>query len=447
MTESKLQKKVTIFTTFADISEAYSLNRVVQDQLKMFLDNDYSPSVIVAESFEPTGIYADPRVNIKKIPLVPVHNEVKKDETFDEDVNKLVSGLEEVLKDSDVVITHDVIYQNAALKHNFAARRIAEKYPQLRWLHWIHSATSPVTLSNLKPYFQDEYLNLVSKPFPNSFYVFFNDYSVPRVAKNFGVSEDVVRVVHHPSDLTEVYGLSSDVASLCKEKDVFSADVICVYPVRLDRGKQVQYVIKTIACLKSIGLKVKVIIVDFHSTGGDKVTYRDELKAMAIDWGLNSEDIIWTSEFLPAWHAEIPHMDVMALMRLANVFIMPSVSESYSLITQEAGLNKVVAVLNFDFPPFRDIFGPNAIYRKYSSNIDVMSGEDGNTNTQYGPNNISPEERKNHERIYHTETAEMIYAKLRSYKDLGLSTMLRKFRNLNYIFKKELEPLIFEEIK
>lgn len=440
-------KNVVIFTTFSDIPEAYSLNRVVQDQLKMFLRNGYTPTIIVADSFQAKGIYADERVTIKKIPLVPVHNEIKKDETFEDDVTRLATALEEILKDADVVLTHDIIYQNAALKHNFASRRIADKLPNLKWLHWIHSATSPVTLAALRPYFAEEYLQLVTKPFPNSYYVFFNDYSVPRVAKDFGVDEDSVRVVHHPSDLSEVLGLTDDVYRLATEKDIFFADAICIYPVRLDRGKQVQHVIKTMACIKDFGLKVRCIIVDFHSTGGDKLDYRDELKALAIDWGLNQDDLIWTSEFQETWRAEVPYKDTMSLMRLGNVFIMPSVSESYSLITQEAGLNKCIAVLNFDFPPFRDIFGPNAIYRKYSSNIDMLSGMSGNTNTDYGPNGISPEERKFHEKRYHTETAGMVVSKLRSYKDLAFSTFLRKFRNLDYVFKHELEPLLFEEVK
>lgn len=441
-----LQKNITIFTTFADISEAYSLNRIVQDQIKMLLDNGYSPKVIVADSFQPKGIYADPRVVIKKIPLVPVHNEVKNDPTFDQDVASIATTLEEIVKNDKCVITHDIVYQNAALKHNFAARWVANKFKNIKWLHWIHSATSPVTLANLRPHFRDEYLKTIEKPFPNSFYVFFNHYSIPRIARNFNISEELVRVVHHPSDLSEVYSLSPEVYKLCKDKNVFSADAICVYPVRLDRGKQVEYVIRTMACLKEFGLKVRVIIADFHSTGGDKVTYRDELKAMAIDWGMNSEEVIWTSEVRPEWRAEVPHNVIMEFMRLGNVFIMPSVSESYSLITQEAGLNKVVAVLNFDFPPFRDIFGPNAIYRKYSSNMDMLSGLDGNTTTAYGPNNVSPEERKTHEKIYHTETAGQIAARLRS-PAFAFATFLRKYRNLDYVFKHELEPLIFEEIQ
>jgi len=120
-----------------------------------------------------------------------------------------------------------------------------------------------------------------------------------------------------------------------------------------------------------------------------------------------------------------------------------SVSESYSLVTQEAGLNKAVTVLNFDFPPFRDIFGSNAIYRKYSSKIDLMNGMDGATDTKYGSADKSEEERNHHEKIYHTETAGLINAKLHDNGPMAFSTFLRKFRNLDYVFKHELEPLLY----
>ena len=439
-------KAVTLFTTFSDTSEAYSLNRVVEDQLKMLLKNGYEPTLIVTDSFDPEGLYADPRIKIATIPNVPVHNEVKKDESFDDDVAGIEAALRPILSKSDIVLTHDIIYQNAALKHNLAARKIAGEFPNVKWLHWIHSATSPVTLVNLRPIFTDEYLEVIARPFPNSFYIFFNHYSIPRIARNFEVSEDQVKVVHHPSDLQEVFGLSDVMNKFVVDNKVYAADAICIYPIRLDRGKQVEMVIKTMAMLKEFDLSVKVVIVDFHSTGGDKVTYKDELKNLAIDWGLNSEEIIWTSEVNEDWSYEVPHRDVMSLMRMSNVFIMPSVSESYSLITQEAGLNKAVVVLNQDFPPFRDIFGPNAIYRKFSSNIDVMTGLDGWTDTKYGPDKASDQERKQHEKVYHKETAGMIASKLFGSQNLSLSIFLRKYRNLDYVFKHELEPLFYEEV-
>ena len=439
-----MSKRIVIFTTFSEISPAYSLNRIVQDQLKMLLTHGYEPTVIVAESFEPEGIYADPRVTLKRIPLVPVHNEIKKDETFEEDVTKIKSALDEVLKEADVVITHDIVYQPACLKHNLAARQVADGLPELKWLHWIHSATSPMTLTNLKPYFSETYVNLISQPFPNSKYVFFNDYSIPRIAGNFNVSESDVRIVHHPSDLGAVFGLTKAVEAFSRDKDLFSADAIAIYPIRLDRGKQVEMVVKTMACLKEFDLKVKCIIVDFHSTGGDKVTYRNELKNIGIDWGLNQDELIFTSDSREEWEVEVPYEDLMGLFRLANVFIMPSRSESYSLITQEAGLNKCVVVLNQDFAPFRDIFGANAIYRQYSSNIG-FHGMDGNVNTAYGPEDAYPEERATYEKNYHKDTAGLILDQLRNNKNLALASFLRKYRNLDYVFEHELEPLFREE--
>lgn len=437
------EKRIVIFTTFSESPQAYSLNRIVINQLQMLLDNGYKPTVIVAESFVPEGVYADKRVTLKRIPNVPVYNEVKRDDTFDEDITQIMAALRPILTEADVVLTHDIVYQPACLKHNIASRKLALEFPGVTWLHWIHSATSPVTLSNLRPFFGEEYAKIIEQEFPNSYYVFFNHYSVPRIAANFHVPEDKVKIVHHPSNLREVYGLSDTVWSFIHKNKIYDADAIGVYPARLDRGKQVEYLIKTMAMMKHFEMSVKVIIVDFHSTGGDKLTYRDDLKNIGIDYGLSHGELLFTSESRPEWDIEVPYEDTLGIMRLANVFVMPSKSESYSLVTQEAGLNGAVMVLNQDFPPFRDIFGPHAIYRKYSSNLDVMNGMDGFTDTKYGPDRATDQERKNYERNYHKETAGMIVKELLGNKGSAMQIFLRKFRNCDYIFKHELEPLFY----
>ena len=179
MSEIANLKRVAIFTTFDSYSEAYSLTRIATEQIKMLVRHGYKPVVIVQDSFEPKKAFALPEVELRRTPNVACHNEIKKDETFDADVDAIEKSLDEALKDIDIVLDHDVIYQNAALKYNFAARRIAKKFPNIKWLHWIHSATSPVTLDALRPIFTDAYLDLVKTPFPNSLYIFFNDYSVP----------------------------------------------------------------------------------------------------------------------------------------------------------------------------------------------------------------------------------------------------------------------------
>lgn len=441
-------KKIVLFTTFSDIQKAYSLNVVTQTQIKMLLLNGYEPTVIVHEPFKPEGIYAHPLVKIEKIPNVPCHNEVKKDETFDQDVASIYIRLKEILKDANVVITHDVIYQNAALKHNFAARKVAKEMPHIKWLHWIHSATSPLLLNMVRPIFTDEYLNLLQVPFPNATYVYPNSYAVPAVAKNFSISQEDVKVVHHATDICEFFGFPKELEELVYQKDLLLSDAMTTYPVRLDRGKQVEYVIKTMAMLKEAGLSVRIVVADFHSTGGDKITYRDQLKQIGIDWGLNGDEFFFLSEQNKKWEFEVDQTIIRCLQLISNVFIMPSVSETYSLITQEAALTKQVLVLNYDFPPFRAIYGENAIYRKYSSAFDVLADageavtEASWTGTVYGSSTLPQEARKAAEANYHGATAGMIRQRL-LHPEMALQRKLLKERNLQAVFKKELEPLFF----
>ncbi|MGH2613091.1 MAG: glycosyltransferase [Rhabdochlamydiaceae bacterium] len=443
-----MNKEISILTSFSDFQRAYSLNIIVQYQIKMLLMNGYTPTVIVHESFKPQGIYAHAGVTIKYIPNMPVHNELKKDETFDEDVKKLESKLYEILKDQDVVLTHDIIYQNACFKHNVVSRKVAKRLPNLKWLHWVHSATSPILLNMVRPVFSDEYANLVSTPFPNSKIIYPNSYAVPSVAKNFGVSQEDISIVPHPTDIAAFFGMDKEVERVIFENDIFSADAITTYPIRLDRGKQVEMVIKTMAQLKTFGLSIRVIIIDFHSTGGDKVTYRNDLKQLAIDEGLASNEVIFLSEQNKEWEHEVDPRIVANFQCISNVFILPSVSETYSLIAQEAGLCKQVMVLNYDFPPFRSIYGENAIYRKYSSRYDVLADpvealtENSETRTQYGSVNLPPEARKEAERQYHRITAGMIAARLQ-HPEMAMSSKLRRERNLQTVFKKYLEPLFF----
>jgi glycosyltransferase involved in cell wall biosynthesis len=427
-------KTIAILTQFQSYSEAYSLNRVVMNQIRMLVDNGYKPIVIVGQYFEPVFDYADPNVIIKRIPDVPVSNTVECDSTFDQDVMALEKALSSALEGVDVVLTHDIIYQPACIKHLVASKRIAKRRPDLRWLHWIHSATSPYTLQNLRPLFVDEYANIIGEKFPNSFYIFFNHYSIPRIANNFKVDDEDVKIVHHPTDIKAFWKIDDSSWSLIRKRHILDADVICTYPIRLDRGKQVEKVIKTIASFKKLGKSVCLIIGDFHSTGDDKVVYREECKKVGKEWGLNENELIWLSEQRSDWEVEVPYTVIADFMHLSNVFVGASVSESYSLITQEAGLSGVGMILNRDFPPFRDAFGWAPHQIPFSSNIDALTGLDGNTTT-----NINDEGQ------FYLDAARVLNYELEHSRTLSLKTALRKYRNLDYVFKHELESLFYFE--
>jgi len=343
----------------------------------------------------------------------------------------------ENLKDVDVVLTHDLIYQPESLKLNFACRQAIKEddhVSKIRWLHWVHSATGPGTLGKELQQ-SDVYYDIISQKFPNSFVIFPNAYSIPRVARDFGYEENEVKVVPHSTNLPGFCGWDPLVIKLVMEKNMLSADAIAVYPIRLDRGKQVEVVIKIMAQLKKLDYVVRVIIPDFHSTGGDKVTYREDLKKIALDWGLNDFDLTFTSEFHESWKTSVPHKVIHDLFELSNVFILPSKSETYSLIAQEAALLGNLLVLNHDFAPFRDIYGPNAVYKQFSSNIG-FDGLDGEITTTYGD-----------EKGYYHDVAMRIKYELENNMVLAQQKRLRKERNPLSVFRQFLEPLLFSENK
>lgn len=432
-----MSKRVAILTTFTGWDPAYSLCRVVDEQIRMLVFGGYKPVVFVKEGFRPEEAFALKEVELRFIPSVPASNFISEavDETFKEDVDKLQKALVKGLQDIDVVLTHDLIYQPESLKLNFAARKAIEeddKVKKVRWLHWVHSATSPATLGKELGQ-QDSYFDIAQKRFPNSFVIFPNSYSIPRVARNFGFEEDQVKVVHHSTNLPGLCKWEPLVTQLVMEKNMLTADAIAVYPIRLDRGKQVEVVIKIMAQLKKLNYTVRVIIVDFHSTGGDKVVYRDELKQMATDWGLNDFDLTFTSEYHESWKSSVPHKAVHDFFELSNTFIMPSKSETYSLITQEAALCGNILMLNHDFAPFRDIYGKSAIYKQFSSNIG-FDGLDGNINTSYED-----------EKGYFHDCAMRLKYELENNIVLAQQKRLRKFRNPIYVFKEEIEPLLYSE--
>ena len=415
---------VAILSDFYSADPSYSLNIIIEGQIAMLASAGYSPIAIAEDIFVPERAW-----KLAEMRHIPSHikrgNSITFHEGWEEDVAKIREALDVALDGVDVVLTHDMIYQAATLWINMAARQYAKDHPNVTWLNWVHSVTpSPVWNQ------RDDRLAPAQVHFPHSKTVFPNDYDVPRVAKNFRCSMDDVAVVPHPTDVCNYLGFLDITKKLVQEKDLLSADAILVYPIRLDRGKQVEYVIHTASAIKKLGRSVRVVVCDFHSTGGDKVVYREWLKEYAIDQGLNSIEVTFTSEFDKSLEQRCPREMIRDLMLLSPVFLLSSKSETYSLIAQEAGLCGAILILNKDFPPMRSIYGPKGLYYPFSSNIDKLTGMDGETNTKY--NDIDG--------FFKGIALRVIY-ELENNRVLAQQIRIRRERNPNYVFRKYIEPL------
>lgn len=424
-----MNKKIYFLTNFSTYLKSFSPIIVVQEQLKMLTRAGYTPVLLACEGWEAPedSIYA--QVETKLLFNANSHSPDDKFDSIDELVDLLHRQLKDELPEECSVITHDLIFLPDYTVLNIAARKLARERPGIKWLHWVHSATGPGTLAQERSMYGENYANTLNEKFPNSILCYPNSHDIPRVARNFQFEEFEVVEVPHSTDPTE--GMHPLVQRLYDQCKLGEKEVLIVAPARLDRGKGLHNSIKVISgCIKE-NLSAHLIICDFQSTGGDKLTYREEMKKLAKELSVE-DNITFLSEFDDMAHMDVPHEVILDLFALSNVFLLPSRSETYSLVAQEAMLKGNLCILNYDFPAFRQIYGKNAIYRQFDGAEIALDGFDGKTDTKHSDEDA----------YYRQRFAIPLKGWIQNDKVLAGKTHVRTKRNPDYIFKNYIQPLL-----
>jgi len=408
-------KSVAILTDFVSHDPAYSLCGVVANQVKMLVANGYMPRLIVRSDWDVEEHYPGAE-GLSIDPGEIGNNVVNITKKSPGEIDSLVGQLSLALAGGGVVLTHDLIYQANMWKYHVAARRIAKTQPNIKWLHWVHSSTDLGTVNDMGK-FKDECRGM----FPNSRLVAMHPEEINRKGSLYGYERDQIVIIPNPVDLTEdFHPLSKHVV---KRMRLFDRDVIAVYPARLDRGKQVHMVIEIFEKLRHQGWDAVVVVIDFHSTAGDKAKYREEMLLGREDW------VFFTSN-LPEGSYHIPHKAVMDLFEYGDFLVHPSRSESDPLTIPEAMWKRCGLMLNFDLPVFRQYDG-RALFGKFSSAMDVHTGMPGETATSYDDRGR-----------YMDHLASAIAYEMQNNPVLYNHAAVRKDRSLEAVARKHLIPAI-----
>jgi len=356
-------KRVALFTTFFESTSGFSLIGVATTQLQMLLNNGYDPVVLVQENFTepPDGIWRKEILDLR--PVVPfMHLTGGVAEDFEDRVQKIQKALEENLADVDVCITHDIILLDTYKEHNVAMRRYAETRPDLLWLHWIHSCPSTGSTTAYPD-------NCRHTP-PPGYIIYPNSSDLGVVCRAYEMHGQEWRAVSnrsaHSIDPLAIWPYDELTKDLALKSGLTEGDISCVYPVRLDRGKQPEKIIRLLAGARRQGYDPRLLVIDWQSAGERFQKYIDELIVLANSLHLQGK-VNFTSRLDDRCSQGIPRKVVIELMDLSNVYIHPSKVETYSLTVHEAMLRGCLCVLNHDLPVMRELWGDNAIYFDFSS--------------------------------------------------------------------------------
>jgi len=357
-------KRVGLFTTFFEATSGYSLIGVAETQINALLDRGYDPAVLVQENFtyaEPPSIWRPEVLDIQPvIPEMQLNQGMAED--FGERVEAIYTALDGALGDVDVCITHDIILQDWYKEHNIAMRQYAANRPDLLWLHWIHSCPSPGNATTYPD-------NCRHTP-PPGYIIYPNATDAARVCQAYGLAGQEWRVkatrFGHAIDPLVLWPYDKLTKELAAGADLFGGEVVAVYPVRLDKGKQPEKIIRLLAGVQRAGYEPRLLVIDWQSSGERFQRYINELLALADGLGLAGK-VHFTSRLDDRCNQGVPRRTVTELLDLSNVYIHPSRVETYSLVVHEAMLRGCLCVLNHDFPVMRELFDENAIYMDFGS--------------------------------------------------------------------------------
>jgi len=357
--------RVAILTTFADFNQSYSLVGVVLEQCAMLKENGMDYALFVNE--------IGPRLNDESIDSVDWLNVRKemptaslKEDVIDDDLSERTQKfLRGILDDFDVVICHDLMFLTWNVSYNHAIRAVADDFPNVTWVHWVHSAPGGRP-ARLLP---DSAQLLRYTPAPNSIYVYLNHEDRLRYAESIGVDVGDVEVCYNPTDMASFLGCDEKEATFIRDFRLWDHDLMQTYPISMTRAneKGLPKVIAMFGAWKQLGFGVKLVVANAHCTAKKEKATVETYKEMGYrEWGLTPHDLIFTSD-VEGWEYQAPHRTVKRLLQLSNIFLFPTVSEACSRVLQEASLAGCLVVGNSSFSPMYEFLDPSCPKHTFGS--------------------------------------------------------------------------------
>ncbi len=426
--------KVGILTMFNGLDTIYSLVNVVADHIKMLLEDNIEVMLLVSEDLnleERKGIYLDSRIEWVKVcnrfkgevikwrdyssPHIPIHK------TFTEEAETIGRDLVEKLKNVNVCMLHDILYQGWHLLHNVAIRYAAERLPELRFIAMTHSLPdeSQVGIQVKWPH------SARYSPMNNTTFVYPTECGLKALSRQYRVPLEKCCVLNNTMNFLE--NMCFEVKELCHKTELLNSDIIIVYPARFTTGKKFEKVAMLAGAIKSVSnYQVKIIYCEFASMDISVSEYKRIIITAGVNAGLNRNDIIFTSDY--GYPNGLPRYAILDLFTISNLYICPSYSESFGLTVLEAASRGNYLVLNVAVPALEELGKElNAYFLRWDAkNFGFLTQE------TYHPN----------EEAYYQEHGKRILTEMEQNTIVSSKTRVRKRYSTKWVYENQLSKII-----
>lgn len=419
MRKTNKKLRIGIVLLVNDLSPAYSPVEVTKGQIHMLKRYGHDITLLLEKNCR-TRYLNTKGINLLKC-LPQIKPQRKKSKRL---VKQIRKSFEKSIKNLDVIITHDLINLTENLPYRLAIKEAATKSPKTTWLHWIHS-----NVYKRKPFFKNSPKGKIIVPFHGK---------RKTLASAFQTNSSNINTVYHVVDPQAENSFHHLTKKIIDDYNLLNRDIVQLYPASMFNiiQKNTHLLIKMFAIMKILGKKVTLIIANsYFRTKQDQETV-NKLKNFAHALGLSKEEVVFSSDIdLGNQEKGLPHQVIMELFGfVTNIFILPSHSETFSLITMEAALGKNLLVLNKSLTCLKNIFSHNhAIFQHFGAYPSSLS------------KNIRLRHKipKRKENLKLIKLAKKIIRLLSKQKPLLANKRLKEQLNMDWIYKNQLEPLLY----
>ena len=333
---------IGIIAPISNSLPTYSIASVIRTQCEMLHSQRHNVTVICNVDFSGPGF---PGASLLKIipetELVDYKSKLNISKEHEEYATEFATIFSPRVLLFDTLFTHDLVFTGWYAPLALSIMSLSAENPKTKWYHWIHSY----------PFVQRDWFDMAHYT-GDHYIVYPTVQDIKYIGEIFNTNK--VISVPHILDCKSIYRLSDQAKVLVDLiPSIQTADIVQCYPASSDRlnSKGTRELVNLFGLLKKSGRSVCLIIVNQFAGRRDSqlvdpVYYYEKV---ARRCGLDPYvDFIFTSELLNGKYAEgMPQRTLFELMSFANLFVMPSKSESFGLGLLEAMMaSGVICVAN-----------------------------------------------------------------------------------------------------
>ena len=262
-------------------------------------------------------------------------------------LRSLADRLATELPDEGLILTHDLVTSAVGLD---LIERVAEAHPGRRWAHWLHGQPGNPGIEWTVRY-----------PLPRAWFVGQVPAQLEALGRVFKAAPSRVQAVPNHRSVAEYFGLGPIAASLAAACGWFGCGVRAVLPARRSTNKDWPALLVLLTAIAETGENVGLIGLDWAAGADDEPDMIESARASAEEAGVR---IAFSSDL--GFQRGVPQATVRELLGAGNVFILPSVEETSSLVTAEALLGKNLVVLDAACSGAREVAGESALYLDFA---------------------------------------------------------------------------------